>query len=112
MCSMDVERHRPHPLYPAEQRRARALGDRLRLARLRRRMPQAELALRADTNRTTLWRLERGDLRVSLETLVRVLSVLGLDSDLDLLAQDDELGRRLQDQPLRRARRQRSTSPP
>ncbi len=111
MYIMNAQRHRPHPPFPAGAHRARDLGERLRLARLRRRMTQAELALRADTNRTTLWRLERGDLRVSLETLVRVLGVLGLDSDLDLLALDDELGRRLQDQPLRRARRPHPNGP-
>ena len=111
MCIMDTHRHRPHPLFPAAGRRARDLGERLRLARLRRRLTQAELALRADTNRTTLWRLERGELSVSLETLVWVLGVLGLDADLDLLARDDELGRRLQDQPLRRARRPHPKGP-
>src|SRR5680860_1876935 len=84
-------------LFPQTQRRAEALGERLRLARLRRRMSLAELAARVDVSRDTVSRLERGELRTSLAVLVRVLGVLGLEEDLDLIARDDELGRRLQE---------------
>lgn len=56
-----------------------------------------DLAARVDVTRHTLARLERGDLATSLGVLARVLAVLGLDEDLDQLAADDELGRRLQD---------------
>jgi transcriptional regulator with XRE-family HTH domain len=93
------------PLFPQTQRRAEALGERLRFARLRRRMSLAELAARVDVTRNTLSRLERGDLSTSLGMLARVLAVLGLEEDLDRLAQDDELGQRLQDVRLRRPRR-------
>ena len=93
------------PLFPQTQRRAEALGERLRFARLRRRMSLAELAARVDVTRNTLSRLERGDLSTSLGVLARVLAVLGLEEDLDRLAQDDELGKRLQDVRLRRPRR-------
>ena len=65
-------------------------------------MSQTELAMRANVSRVTLGRLERGELTVSLELLFRVLGILGLDADLDKLAHDDELGRQLQDAPLRR----------
>lgn len=92
-------------LFPQTQRRAEALGERLRLARLRRRMSLAELAARVDVTRNTLSRLERGELSTSLGVLARVLAVLGLEEDLDRLAQDDELGQRLQDVRLRRPRR-------
>lgn len=93
------------PLFPESQRRAEALGERLRLARLRRRMSLADLAERVGTTRITLARLERGDLSASLGLLVRLLDVLGLEKDLDQLARDDELGQRLQDVRLRRPRR-------
>jgi len=54
-------------------------------------MTQADLATRANVNRLTLSRLERGELTVSLDVLFRVLGVLGLDGDLDNVARDDEL---------------------
>jgi transcriptional regulator with XRE-family HTH domain len=97
--SMGRERH---PLQPGLQRSGQALGDRIRLARLRRHMSQVEVAARADVDRLTLARLERGDLTVSLALLVRVLSILGLAGDLENIAKDDVLGRQLQDLPLQR----------
>jgi transcriptional regulator with XRE-family HTH domain len=93
------------PLFPQTQRRAEALGERLRLARLRRRITLADMAARVNASRPTLIRLERGDLSASLGVLARVLGVLGLEADLDQLARDDELGQRLQDIRLRRPRR-------
>jgi transcriptional regulator with XRE-family HTH domain len=91
-----------HPLQPALRRSGQALGERLRLARLRRHMSQAEVAARADVARVTLSRLERGDLTVNLGLLVRVLGILGLAGDVDQIAKDDVLGRQLQDMPLQR----------
>jgi transcriptional regulator with XRE-family HTH domain len=81
------------------------LGERLRLARLRRRMSLAELASRVNVSRGTLSRLEHGELSTSIGVLARVLAVLSLEEDLDLLARDDELGRRIQDVRLRRPRK-------
>lgn len=96
---------RSPPLFPQTQRRGEELGERLRLARLRRRMSLAELAARVDVTRHTLSRLERGDLSTTVAVLARVLGALGLEEDLDLLARDDEMGKRLQDVRLRRPRR-------
>lgn len=92
-------------LYPRQQRAASELAQRLRLARERRRMPAAELAERADTSRMTLYRLEHGDMSVSVGVLVRVLGVLGLIDDLGAVARDDVLGRQLQDEGIPRASR-------
>lgn len=92
------------PQFPQMQRRAEALGDRLRLARLRRRMTLNELAERAGTTRLTLARFERGDLSGSVGLLARILGVLGLEADIDRIASDDELGQRVQDIQLRRPR--------
>ena len=64
-----------------------------------------EMSARVDCSRTTIAHLERGDLTVSLAILARVLGVLALEADLDLIARDDELGRRLQDISLRPPRR-------
>lgn len=53
----------------------------------------------------TIYKLEHGDMSVRLSVLVRVLGVLGLLDDLDPIARDDELGRRLLDANLPRPRR-------
>ena len=100
---------RMHPVFPRTQRLAEGLGERLRLARVRRRIPLAELAARTGASRITLAKLERGDSSVGFGVLLRVLSVLGLEDDLDKLAGDDVLGRRLQDADLGRARRRPGT---
>lgn len=60
-------------------------------------MTQAELAARADVSVPTVRRLENGDPTSSLATVARALQVLGLNADLDLIASNDELGRKLQD---------------
>ena len=52
---------------------------------------------RASIARGTLYRVEKGDAGVSLATYASVLRVLGLQGDLDLVARDDVLGRKLQD---------------
>jgi transcriptional regulator with XRE-family HTH domain len=84
-------------LFPPSTRQLTALGERLRLARLRRRYSAESVAKRAGIVRTTLYRVEKGDPGVSIATYANVLRVLGLQSDLDLLARDDVLGRKLQD---------------
>ena len=88
---------RTPPTFPATAARLAALGARLRAARLRRRMTQAALAARADVSLPTLRKLEQGEGSSSLATLLHAMEVLGLEQDLDLLAKEDELGRRLQD---------------
>ena len=89
------------------------LGERLRLARLRRRLSAGSFAERVGVSRDTLHRLEKGDPGVALGTYARALRVLGLDADLDAVARDDELGRKLQDLALTAPRRPRrpTTSP-
>lgn len=54
-------------------------------------------AERVGISRDTLHRLEKGDATIALGTYARALRVLGLDRDLDAIARDDELGRKLQD---------------
>lgn len=86
--------------FPAAERQLAALGQRLRLARLRRKVSTVQMAERMGVSRDTLNRLEKGEAAIALGTYLRALRVLGLDRDLDLLAQDDELGRKLQDLAL------------
>ena len=87
-------------LYPSQTRQLVALGERLRRARLRRRITTVQFAERTGVSRDTLNRVERGDPAVALGTYLRALRVLGLDNDLDVLAADDALGRKLQDLEL------------
>ena len=99
---------KPLPLFPALERRLGALGERLRLARMRRKFSAETVAKRAGVSRMTLYRIESGDPAVALGSYARVLAVLQLDPDLEKLALDDALGRRLQDlgiPPRRRAPR-------
>jgi transcriptional regulator with XRE-family HTH domain len=70
------------------------------MARLRRRYSSESVAKRAGIARGTLYRVEEGDAGVSLATYASVLRVLGLHGDLDLVARDDVLGRKLQDLKL------------
>jgi transcriptional regulator with XRE-family HTH domain len=103
------------PFYPTQKRILAALGERLRLARLRRKLTIDITCQRAGISRMTLFRAEAGSPAIALGTLLRVLSVLGLERDLDLIARDDKAGRILQDQalPVRRrrgARARRKTS--
>lgn len=86
------------PIFPRSEQQLEALGERLRLARQRRRLTQAVVAARIGISKQTLAKLESGNSATSLATLVRLLGVLGLSTDIDHLAADDELGRRLQDQ--------------
>lgn len=111
---------KPPVVFPQEQRLLTALGERLRLARLRRKLSNAVVAQRAGISRTTLYKVEAGDPGATLGSYVRVLAVLGLENDLQTLAADDKIGRKLQDlalaPPARRSRaagkRTGSATPP
>jgi transcriptional regulator with XRE-family HTH domain len=75
------------PIQVAE--RAKDLGHRVRLARIRRGMSIAEVAAKAGINRNTLNALELGKPGVALGAYVTVLWALGLDKTLDAVAHPD-----------------------
>ena len=93
---------RTPPTHSSARRQIEALGARLRTARLRRSMTQEMLADRVGVSIPTISKLEAGDPRTSLATMLRVLGVLGFSADLDSLAAEDPLGRVLQDTQLPR----------
>jgi transcriptional regulator with XRE-family HTH domain len=93
---------RTPPTHPLAQRQIAAWGTRLRAARLRRQMTQEVLAERVGVSVPTIGKLESGDPSTSLATVLRMLTILGLADDIDLLAADDSLGRALQDSALKR----------
>ena len=64
---------------------ATRLGARLRLARKAQGLTLADVERLCRIHRTTLGRLERGDLGVSLAVLLGVLEVLGELADIELL---------------------------
>ena len=89
---------------PQHKRILESVGEKLRLARLRRRLSAATIAERADISPNTLYLLEKGSASSSIATLFSVLIVLGMEEDFLKLAQDDHLGRRLEDARLKSPR--------
>ena len=65
------------------------LGQRVRLARIRRKLSIAELAAKAGINRNTLGALESGKPGVAIGAYVTTLWALGLDQTLDAVADPD-----------------------
>jgi transcriptional regulator with XRE-family HTH domain len=76
------------------------LGENIKLARLRRKLSTEQVAERANISRPTLSAIEKGSPTVGIGAYIQVLFVLGLAEDFLKVANDDELGRRLQDAKL------------
>lgn len=80
------------PLTPSAQRALRNLGESIRIARVRRRIRQRDMAMRMGVSIVTLRALEKGDSGVCIGTLAMALFVLGNLSKLEELsdvAKDD-----------------------
>lgn len=95
-------------LLPSIERRLAEVGSNIKLARLRRGLSAALVAQRAGIARPTLRAIERGDSAVSAGNYAMVLFVLGLDKDIESIARDDVLGRKLQDAGLGSKARKRA----
>ena len=91
---------KPPVVFPQEQKLLSQLGERLKLARLRRKLSSAIVAQRSGISRTSLYKVEAGDAGATLGTYLRVMAALGLESDFNALAADDKVGRKLQDLAL------------
>jgi len=76
------------------------MGEDIKLARLRRKLSAEQVAERAGISRPTLWQIEQGLPSVSMGYYAMVLFVLGLENNLETLAANDEVGRKLQDAQL------------
>jgi len=91
---------KPPVIFPQEQKMLSELGERLKLARLRRKLSSLVVSQRAGISRSSLYKVEKGDPGATLGSYVRVLAALGLTADISALAADDKVGRKLQDLAL------------
>ncbi len=92
-------------LAPKTVRLLEAVGEQIRLARLRRKLTVSLVAERAGVSRQTVWKVEKGSPFVAIGIYAKVLAAIGLQEDLLFIAKDDELGHILQDAALDRFRR-------
>ena len=93
-------------ILPKTQAILEQMGEQVRLARLRRHLSAELVAERAGISRMTLSNIEKGSPSVAIGSYAAVLHALnGMDTDLLLVAKDDELGRKLQDLELPARRR-------
>lgn len=85
-------------ILPATENILETMGEQIKLARLRRDLSAELVAERAGISRTSLWKVESGSPAVAIGIYAAVLNALGgMDTDLLLIAKDDELGRQMQD---------------
>src|SRR5690554_1583033 len=83
-------------LLPKYRRVFEKIGENIKLARKRRKLTTEQVSERAGINRTTLYRIEKGDPKVAMGSYFNVFRVLNLEGDFETLALDDEFGRKLQ----------------
>jgi hypothetical protein len=65
-----------------------------------RRFAMETVCARADISRPTFYTFEKGDPTVAVGIYINVLRVLGLFEDLGMIAKEDAIGRRLQNEAL------------
>lgn len=93
-------------LFPDTIKILEQMGEQIRLARLRRNLSVKLVSERANISRATLWAIEKGSPSVAIGYYAAVLHALNdMDKDLLLIAQDDKLGRTIQDLNLMTRRR-------
>jgi transcriptional regulator with XRE-family HTH domain len=84
-------------LLPKMQRQLEIVGENIKLARLRRKYTLEQVSERAGISLECLSQIESGVPNISLGEYTLVLRVLNLDKDVYRIAEDDLLGRKLQD---------------
>ncbi len=84
-------------LLPSQQKILIQLGEDIKLARLRRKLSTEQVSERAGISRSTLWQIEKGMPSVAIGSYLQVLFVFNLEKNFLKIANDDILGRKLQD---------------
>jgi len=84
-------------LLPQMQNKLSHVGVNIELARLRRKFTIEQVAERAGISGSTLMCIENGMPEISIGDYLSVLRVLGLECDIYRIAENDPLGRKLQD---------------
>lgn len=97
MTILTQQKKRTAPVFPKNQKILARFGENILLACKRRGFTQLLIAERTGLSRLTVRKIQQGEPTVSLGHYVAVLSVLGLLDDLAQVANDDTLGRKLQD---------------
>lgn len=87
------------------EEKMKIVGEQIKLARLRRNLSVAQVAERATCSPLTVTRIEKGTPTVAIGIYLRVLYALQLEDDILLIAQQDALGRQLQDLALTNRKR-------
>lgn len=84
-------------ILPATEEILKAMGEQIKLARLRRNLTAGLVAERAGVSRSSLWKVENGNPTVAIGIYAAVLHALNnMDQELLLIAKDDDLVRQLQ----------------
>lgn len=85
-------------LLPPTENILQTMGEQIKLARLRRKLPVELVAECAGISRATLWKVEKGSPSVAIGIYAAVLHALNnMDKDLLLVAKDDAMGKAMQD---------------
>lgn len=94
-------------MLPTAEKILRELGENIKLARLRRGLSGVQVAERAGIARSTLQLIEKGEPGVAMSSYLQVLFILGLEKDLQNIAANDPLERKLQDAGLLSGKKKR-----
>lgn len=84
-------------LFPKMQRQLELMGENIKLARLRRKFDFEQVSERAGVSLENLFEIEKGSSNISIGEYLLVLRVLNLENDIYKIAENDVLGRKLQD---------------
>ena len=91
------EEKRMATLFPKDKLILKRMGEQIKLAIKRRGYTQTLISDRTGLSRVTIRRITKGSPTVSIGHYFVVLTVLNLEKDFLKIAEDDVLGRKLQD---------------